>query len=451
MSYLIKTVSSSIADNVARPFTGVTHLPVFTDNGNGTFHIDDTGEINFSSSPTGDGIILNFNIPSASFTASITLDPQYVVANYNGGSPVYQLTTNQDLIDEPQVTSIFTITYSTLTSNLVEIDWDQGGILLANKMHKKAIEVEGTAVRLGTLKLGVSGSYYTIGSGSMWYGVKNVILGDVNTSDTASTPLETLYHSESINNWIRVPVSDGKFNNIFYDDGTSQQPLSSGSFVVNYIYRFIGLNDIKQIVSNQYNSFYSAQTDTPPVVPKFFHHFSTLVGRIIIQSGSNVPSLIDPSIGRIFGPPNILPDHDTLQNIQGGTGSQYYHLTQDEYTGTGNGVFVRQSGSFITGSISNATSASHADLSISTSYALTSSYVIGIQIGNVSASQFQGNPKEAQVTLFSSYTDLSYIITLTGQEPRAWAVTSKTTSSFVVSSNSNVAPTSFVYWRTEKL
>jgi hypothetical protein len=75
----------------------------------------------------------------------------------------------------------------------------------------------------------------------------------------------------------------------------------------------------------------------------------------------------------------------------------------------------------------------------------------GIQNGSVSASQFQGNPKEAQVFLSSSYSDLSYIITLTGQEPRAWAVVSKTTSSFVISSNSNVPVSNLVYWRAEKL
>ena len=36
-------------------------------------------------------------------------------------------------------------------------------------------------------------------------------------------------------------------------------------------------------------------------------------------------------------------NHVDLQNIQGGTTNQYYHLTSAEYTGTGTGVFVRTS------------------------------------------------------------------------------------------------------------
>ncbi len=34
-------------------------------------------------------------------------------------------------------------------------------------------------------------------------------------------------------------------------------------------------------------------------------------------------------------------DHNLLDNLQGGTAAEYYHLTDAEYTGTGTGVFVR--------------------------------------------------------------------------------------------------------------
>jgi len=44
--------------------------------------------------------------------------------------------------------------------------------------------------------------------------------------------------------------------------------------------------------------------------------------------------------------------HNSLGGLQGGTTNQYYHLTQDEYVGTGSGVFVRSNSPVFTGPIS---------------------------------------------------------------------------------------------------
>jgi len=44
--------------------------------------------------------------------------------------------------------------------------------------------------------------------------------------------------------------------------------------------------------------------------------------------------------------------HNSLGGLQGGTTGQYYHLTQDEYVGTGSGVFVRSDSPAFTGLVS---------------------------------------------------------------------------------------------------
>jgi hypothetical protein len=44
--------------------------------------------------------------------------------------------------------------------------------------------------------------------------------------------------------------------------------------------------------------------------------------------------------------------HNSLGGLQGGSTGQYYHLTQDEYVGTGSGVFVRADSPAFTGPIS---------------------------------------------------------------------------------------------------
>jgi hypothetical protein len=76
---------------------------------------------------------------------------------------------------------------------------------------------------------------------------------------------------------------------------------------------------------------------------------------------------------------------------------------------------------------------------------------IGFQYGGISGSWFSGEPKTYMVNLLSPYSDTSYTITITGEDIRLWSVFNKSTSSFGVSSNSNVSFEGYVYWRTDKL
>ena len=75
----------------------------------------------------------------------------------------------------------------------------------------------------------------------------------------------------------------------------------------------------------------------------------------------------------------------------------------------------------------------------------------GVQFGGISGSLFQGNPKTYEVILATPYPDISYTITVTGENARLWSILNKTTSGFMVSSNSNVPFTGYVYWMTDEL
>lgn len=46
-----------------------------------------------------------------------------------------------------------------------------------------------------------------------------------------------------------------------------------------------------------------------------------------------------------------ITNHNSLSGLQGGTTSEYYHLTSAEYTGTGTGVFVRKGAAALTGNV----------------------------------------------------------------------------------------------------
>ena len=373
-------VDISILPSLISPYIGMVTTASFTDRGNGLFIIGDA-KGNFCTTPDGLSIIKQYTIPEMGFTASAGLYTQYVMAHYNSGSPSYMLSPDKSHVDEIQVISVYSFIYPDAGDTIGHIDWDSPGTLLANKLNTRIINLYGAQRETG-LMIDTSGSvtdsrYITVTSGSMWYGVKRTVLTEINTSNTSNSPLSLQYHSASV--WMSRDISSGYFINDMIDDGTNLQSASYGSYIVNYVYRTISDTNRTQIVlSKALATLTDAQIFTLPEPSPYFKDFSLLVGRIIVQSGSSVPISVDSAFG-VGIPITVTPQHNDLQNIQGGTSSlnamEYYHLTATEYAGSGTGLFVRQSGSVITGSISNAITASYAldtPASISASHAVQS-------------------------------------------------------------------------------
>jgi len=112
----------------------------------------------------------------------------------------------------------------------------------------------------------------------------------------------------------------------------------------------------------------------------------------------------------------------------------------------------------ITGSVNvsgslNATAswAVSASNAISSSYATTASYALNGGSGNTKASAslstiFVGSPLSASISFASNFSNTNYAVTVTGEDARIWTVTNKTTSSFIINSNSSVALSGPVYW-----
>lgn len=85
-------------------------------------------------------------------------------------------------------------------------------------------------------------------------------------------------------------------------------------------------------------------------------------------------------------------DHNSLSNLQGGTTSEYYHLTSSEYTGTGTGDFVR------------ATSPTIATPTIAKIANLTSNGFVYTSGGDGTLGEYTGTQATAQLDLFSTST-----------------------------------------------
>jgi hypothetical protein len=73
------------------------------------------------------------------------------------------------------------------------------------------------------------------------------------------------------------------------------------------------------------------------------------------------------------------------------------------------------------------------------------------QNGTINGIEFNGNPQNHEVSLSMPYDDANYTISVMGDDSRVWSIAQKTTSSFIISSNSNVPLNGNVYWTAKNI
>lgn len=291
-----------------------------------------TGSVNFCTTADGNGVLRNYQLQSASFAVDYTfLDARYIVARYNSGSPAYSLVTDKTSVDNIQSTLIYTllpgaggiISYS---------DWDSPGTLLANKDNARVTALRGVERESG-FDLGESGSrYITLTEGKAWQGIKQISLPAINSS---TNRVVLIAHSASV--WSGSIVT--QYINDRYDDGTNLVTLGAGNhWVTNWIYRGIGsLNSTLIQLSNDYIKLSDAIAGQPPTPPPELKDVSILIGRAIYKSGESTATQIDSAFNQVFVPAGIT-NHNSLDNLQGGTSGEYYHLTSASYSQIANGT-----------------------------------------------------------------------------------------------------------------
>lgn len=330
---------------INRAFVGVTVPPSITDNGGGNFTIG-TGSVSLCTTLDGLGEVKNYQINSASFTLTADVSNyQFIVATYNNGNPIWGMVDDLSSVDSVQTTVVYSVTRA-LNNTLAYVSWDSPGILLANKLLLRTINIFGVQRDEG-LVLSQSGSgYITISEGSVWSGVSKNSLPPF---DSRVDDLYLLSHSGSVG--YSASRVTGMVSN-YYDDGTSLQPMPANRYVVNYIYKSItNQNRALITLSLPHKDVAAAQTDQPWPLPGDMLYGGILVGRMVVYVGSTSASLIESAFSNTFNY-SAISDHNSLSNLQGGTGGQFYHLTAAEYANLG-------------------VSSSYA---VSASYAATSSY-----------------------------------------------------------------------------
>ena len=193
-------------------------------------------------------------------------------------------------------------------------------------------------------------------------------------------------------------------------------------------------------------------TFTPPPAP----NLNGTIAVITSINGPNLTMLVRPTLTFTFTElTNVATSGSTDGDLIIKSGSLWVSTKQlsGSYGITGS---LNVDGG-ITGSLfgtsswaQNSVTASYYGGSItSASYAETASYVNGIKTkaNVITAGTFTGNPKKATVTFSTAFPNTNYSIVVTGEDSRTWTIESKLAGSFVVNSNSNVAPAGNTYWQ----
>lgn len=354
---------------------GIQIAPTFTDNGDGSITFT-SGLYCFFTNSSGIGKIKRFTIAGTTFTLTDNTN-QYIVADYNNGSPTIYVTTNVAVIDEITIIPIYTIYRRGTVLHILE--WDSLGDALPNKTHKSIVKTQRFRTEPGGLGLGEAATrLVTVGSGTVWHGaVSNSLLAFNSSVNT----MWLAYHVAGV--WTFTTIT--QYNNTQYDDGTNLQTLPGGKYAVNFVYRVVGTNDTTTIVflGQGAYSLGDAQASQPPAnLPGEVLSHCVLVGRIIVNQGGSTATQIDSAFSTIFSPAGVT-DHNSLLNLQGGTGGQYYHLTSTEYTGTGTGNFVRQTSPALLGTPTAPTpaTADNSTTVATTAYVQSQGYATGTNWG----------------------------------------------------------------------
>ena len=262
-------------------FNGACQVSTIVDNGDGSITVGN-GEYHLSTNVEGRGTE-NFAITGGIFT--LTNNAQnYLVADYNGGTPILKVITDVNLINETTVVPVYT---AYRTGNILHFqNWDSLGLALANKVHQSIVKTQRYRRESGLAISTYPTRYISLGSGRVWVGAVPV---DVSAIATSTDNLFFFYHSGGV--WTSTMQS--QIPNTQYDNGTNLVTLTANRYAINWVYRGIeSQKHLYVIIGTGDYTLAQAQEATAPAPPAQITSHAMLVGKIIIQNGTDTPTSV---------------------------------------------------------------------------------------------------------------------------------------------------------------
>ncbi len=259
------------------------------------------------------------------FPALSNNDTNYVVVDYSGGTPSWNILTDNSTING--TTIVLTHIIYRANNFLHVLDFGDEGFALSNKLNDRVIAIDRFGRESGfSLGLSASTGVVTLTSGIAWNGTNRQSLVAVNSQDDI---FFQVYHTGGT--WTYT-TSANTLNNLYYDDGTNPVLATAGKYLVNWYFRGQEINDHLYEVwgTDEYDNVSEAQLSTEPNLPELITSHAFLTGRIIVQVSATTGT-VESAFVQVFQPSTVQA-HNDLTSIQGGQAGEYYHLTSTEYS-----------------------------------------------------------------------------------------------------------------------
>jgi len=184
---------------------GMVYDPGLTNLGNGSIQVG-TGTCNLFHSSDFSGDMKQYNISALGTTVLTNDDTNYVIVNYNSGSPVYQVTTDVLVINESDIVPVYTIYRD--NNELHVLEWGTVGTGLVNKLHARFVKTDRFGHESG-LALGEAATrLITTTAGKIWVGGNVTSLPKTNSGTDNAT---FWYHVAGV--WTQS--TETQYNNCF--------------------------------------------------------------------------------------------------------------------------------------------------------------------------------------------------------------------------------------------
>lgn len=299
-----------------------------TDLGTGNINIA-AGEIFIRENhATAEAALYAATVPAVSNLALTDQAFNYICVDWNGGNPIILATTNYNDVDQLDTVFVYGIyREGTFLSHTSFID---GFTDFPAKISRSIYEcnkfthvIGGTQIAgTGTLNISVTSGAFYLAS----------VRHDHSAINTSGADTFVYYYRNGVGGFTRV-TGNHAVDNAHYDDGTGTLATAgSNKYVAHYVYI---INDtpsylVIQYGQAQYSTLAAAQIDTVPTAPGVANSLGVLIGRVITQQGNSSFQDVASTFVTTFNP-SAATNHNNLAGLQGGTTSEYYHLTSSEY------------------------------------------------------------------------------------------------------------------------
>ena len=154
---------------------GVTSQPSYADNGNGTVTMG-SGVYALSSAADGDARPVRYTI-AGSVKTPVDGSLSYLVANYNGGSPILTIISDVATINETTVIPVRT--FFRTGNEIHQLDWDTLGLAKVDKVHQSIVKTQRFRRQSGLALSEVATRTIAVTSGIVWYGATALLNAEI--------------------------------------------------------------------------------------------------------------------------------------------------------------------------------------------------------------------------------------------------------------------------------